>query len=89
MIDILTTESTNSEGLLELTHNYGTENDPEYKITNGNTDPHRGFGHLCMSVDNIELVCEKMEANGVKFQKRLTDGRRMFDALLLLRKEIN
>ncbi|KAK9380790.1 Glyoxalase/Bleomycin resistance protein/Dihydroxybiphenyl dioxygenase [Kockiozyma suomiensis] len=68
-------EWTDREGLLELTHNYGTENDPEYKITNGNTDPHRGFGHLCMSVDNIELVCEKMEANGVKFQKRLTDGR--------------
>lgn len=33
---------TNREGIIELTHNYGTEDDPNYKITNGNTDPHKG-----------------------------------------------
>lgn len=38
------------EGLIELTHNYGTENDPEYKVNNGNSEPHRGFGHTCISV---------------------------------------
>lgn len=38
------------EGLIELTHNYGTENDAEYKVNNGNTEPHRGFGHTCISV---------------------------------------
>eukprot|EP01031_Cornospumella_fuschlensis_P044355 gene44355-54241_t len=31
---------------LELTHNYGTEDDPNYKVNNGNVEPHRGFGHL-------------------------------------------
>lgn len=41
---------TDREGLIELTHNYGTENDPEYKVNNGNAEPHRGFGHTCISV---------------------------------------
>lgn len=64
-----------SEGVLELTHNYGTENDPEYKINNGNEDPYRGFGHICFSVDNIVAAEERLLANGVKFQKKLSDGR--------------
>ncbi|KAK7747253.1 Lactoylglutathione lyase [Cytospora paraplurivora] len=63
------------EGLIELTHNYGTENDPEYKINNGNTEPHRGFGHTCISVDNIQAACQRIEDAGYKFQKKLTDGR--------------
>ena len=29
---------TDREGLLELTHNYGTEGDPNYTINNGNDD---------------------------------------------------
>lgn len=41
---------TDREGLIELTHNYGTENDPEYKVNTGNAEPHRGFGHTCISV---------------------------------------
>lgn len=62
-------------GILELTHNYGTESDPEYKINNGNEEPHRGFGHICFSVPKIEAECERLESLGVKFKKRLTDGR--------------
>lgn len=65
----------NREGVLELTHNYGTENDPNYKINNGNQEPHRGFGHICFSVDNIEKTSDVLLTNGVKFQKKLTDGR--------------
>ena len=41
------------EGLIELTHNYGTENDPDYKVATGNSEPGKGFGHTCISVDNI------------------------------------
>ncbi|EOD47187.1 putative lactoylglutathione lyase protein [Neofusicoccum parvum UCRNP2] len=66
---------TDREGIVELTHNYGTENDPEYKIVNGNTEPHKGFGHLCISVDNIQAACQRLEDAGYKFQKKLTDGR--------------
>lgn len=63
------------EGLIELTHNYGTENDPNYKVTTGNAEPHRGFGHTCISVDNIQAACQRIEDAGYKFQKKLTDGR--------------
>lgn len=63
------------QGVLELTHNYGTESDPDYKVNNGNTEPHRGFGHTCISVDNIQAACDEWEKQGVKFQKKLTDGR--------------
>ncbi|KAF2802500.1 glyoxylase I [Mytilinidion resinicola] len=66
---------TDREGLIELTHNYGTENDPNYKIVNGNSEPHRGFGHTCISVDNIQAACKRLEDAGVKFQKKLADGK--------------
>ncbi|KAL0469506.1 lactoylglutathione lyase [Neurospora intermedia] len=63
------------EGLIELTHNYGTESDPNYKINNGNVEPHRGFGHTCISVDNLQAACQRLEDAGYKFQKKLSDGR--------------
>ncbi|KAJ7471126.1 glyoxylase I [Mycena latifolia] len=66
---------TDREGIIELTHNYGTESDPEYKIVNGNTEPYRGFGHVCVSVDNIQAACARLEGAGYRFQKKLTDGR--------------
>jgi len=61
-------------GILELTHNHGTENDPAFTYHNGNTDP-RGFGHICISVPDVKVACERFEKLGVDFQKRLTDGR--------------
>lgn len=63
------------EGLIELTHNYGTETDPNYKVTTGNSEPHKGFGHTCISVDNLHAACQRIEDAGYKFQKKLTDGR--------------
>ncbi|HDS1039154.1 TPA: lactoylglutathione lyase [Stenotrophomonas maltophilia] len=61
-------------GVLELTHNHGTEtqNGPVYH--DGNSDP-RGFGHICVSVPELESACQRFEDLGVPFQKRLTDGR--------------
>ncbi|KAI1118286.1 lactoylglutathione lyase [Nemania sp. NC0429] len=63
------------EGVVELTHNYGTEDDASYAINNGNKEPHRGFGHLCVSVDNIQAACRRLEEAGYAFQKKLADGR--------------
>jgi lactoylglutathione lyase len=63
------------EGLIELTHNYGTENDPNYKVATGNSDPGKGFGHTCISVDNIQAACKRIEDAGYTFHKKLTDGR--------------
>ena len=61
-------------GVLELTHNHGTELEAETPYHNGNTEP-RGFGHLCVSVPDVNAACARFEALGVTFQKRLTDGR--------------
>ncbi|MBA1192935.1 lactoylglutathione lyase [Pseudomonas entomophila] len=61
-------------GVLELTHNHGTENEESAVYHDGNSDP-RGFGHICVSVPDIKAACERFEALEVPFQKRLTDGR--------------
>lgn len=62
-------------GILELCHNHGVEHDHNYTLNNGNGKEHRGFGHICISVDNIEECEKKLLADGVKFQKKLADGR--------------
>jgi lactoylglutathione lyase len=61
-------------GVLELTHNHGTENEEGAVYHDGNSDP-RGFGHICVSVPDIKAACERFEKLEVPFQKRLTDGR--------------
>ena len=60
-------------GVLELTHNHGTEEHAETPYHNGNTDP-RGFGHICFSVPDIKVACARFEKLGVSFQKRLGEG---------------
>jgi len=61
-------------GVLELTHNYGSENQPGPLYHDGNSDP-RGFGHICISVPDVSAACARFEQLGVTFQKRLADGR--------------
>ena len=65
---------TDREGIIELTHNYGTESS-DWKACNGNRDHGKGFGHVCVSVDNIQAACKRLEDAGYKFQKKLSDGR--------------
>jgi lactoylglutathione lyase len=62
------------EGLLELTWNYGTEKEEGKVYHDGNAEP-QGFGHICVSVDDLEKACERFEEKGVEWKKRLTDGR--------------
>lgn len=69
------THWTDRQGVLELTHNYGTEHDDNFKIANGNSEPGKGFGHICISVDNIQAACQRIEDEGYAFHKKLSDGR--------------
>eukprot|EP00753_Platysulcus_tardus_P017065 PLAT6246.1.p1 GENE.PLAT6246.1~~PLAT6246.1.p1 ORF type:complete len:188 (-),score=93.82 PLAT6246.1:192-755(-) len=59
---------------VELTHNHGTEDDEDFAYHNGNSEP-RGFGHLCVLVDDVYAACDALEAEGVEFQKKPDDGR--------------
>ncbi|KAG0175377.1 Lactoylglutathione lyase [Apophysomyces sp. BC1034] len=62
-------------GVLELTHNWGTENDADFSYSNGNSEPGRGFGHIAILVDDLHKACERFEQLNVKFIKRLQDGK--------------
>ena len=59
---------------LELTHNWGTEAQPDFKHHPGNT-PGDGFGHLAFAVTNLEEACARLDAAGVAFKKRPQDGK--------------
>ncbi|TYJ02985.1 hypothetical protein E1A91_A13G267200v1 [Gossypium mustelinum] len=60
---------------IELTHNWGTESDPEFKgYHTGNSEP-RGFGHIGITVDDVNKACERFERLGVEFVKKLDAGK--------------
>ncbi|WP_290647809.1 lactoylglutathione lyase [Aquisalimonas sp.] len=62
------------EAVLELTHNWGTENDPQFSYHNGNDAP-QGFGHIGFAVPEVEAACQRFDELGVEFVKRPNDGK--------------
>lgn len=69
----LTAYVSRQRGILELTHNYGTENDTDFSYHDGNSDP-RGFGHICFAVPDLAKAVAWFDENNVVFQKRPEDG---------------
>jgi lactoylglutathione lyase len=61
-------------GVLELTHNWGTENDAAFKYHDGNAQP-QGFGHICVSVPNLDAAVAWFDENAVTFVKRPDQGK--------------
>ncbi|KAF8269258.1 Glyoxalase/Bleomycin resistance protein/Dihydroxybiphenyl dioxygenase [Lactarius quietus] len=72
----------NREGILELTHNHGTESLEATPYHSGNTEP-KGYGHIAITVANVEEACARFERLGVPFKKRLTDGKMRHIAFIL------
>ena len=64
-----TTWTFSQRAMLELTHNWGTENDSNFSYHNGNTEP-QGFGHIGFSVPDVYAAAARFEKLGVKFVKK-------------------
>ena len=71
--DLSVDEVFSRPGLLELTHNWGTEDEVGFVTSSGNEDP-KGFGHICLSVPDIEAAFARFEHADVKIRKRLGEG---------------
>ncbi|MFB4204009.1 Lactoylglutathione lyase [wastewater metagenome] len=72
--DARTTWTFGREAMLELTHNWGTEDDPAFSYHNGNDEP-QGYGHIGITVPDVYEAAERLERLDVPFVKRPDDGR--------------
>lgn len=61
-------------GILELTHNWGTETDADFKYHDGNAQP-QGFGHICFSVPDLDGAVRWFDENQVVYVKRPEQGK--------------
>ena len=61
-------------GLLELTHNWGTEADAAFRYHDGNAQP-QGFGHICFSVPDLDAAVAWFDENQVVYVKRPEQGK--------------
>jgi len=60
--------------MLELTHNWGSEDDPDVTYHSGNEEP-KGFGHIGFAVPDLNAACARFDDLGVSYVKRPEDGK--------------
>ncbi|KAM0283120.1 hypothetical protein ACHAQH_002600 [Verticillium albo-atrum] len=70
------------QGLLELTHNYGTELDEGYTISNGNQKPYLGFEHLGITVDDVEQTVAQLAGIQVRGQIKIAGSNKLQQAVV-------
>ena len=70
------THCMNTPGCIELTWNYGTENEDGRVYNTGNADggARGGFGHVGIAVPNVYEACERFRDLGVEFHKSPNSG---------------
>jgi len=61
-------------GILELTHNWGTEADPGFNYHDGNAQP-QGFGHICFSVPDLDAAVRWFDEQQLTYVKRPEQGK--------------
>lgn len=61
-------------GILELTHNWGTEDQADFAYHNGNAQP-QGFGHICFAVPDLAKAVAWFDSNAVDYVKRPEQGK--------------
>ena len=61
-------------GVLELTHNWGSEAQADFKYHDGNAQP-QGFGHICFSVPDLDAAVAWFDQHQVPFVKRPDQGK--------------
>jgi lactoylglutathione lyase len=73
-IDERTAWTFAQRGILELTHNWGTESDADFKYHDGNAQP-QGFGHICFSVPDLDAAVKWFDDNQITYVKRPDQGK--------------
>lgn len=61
-------------GILEFTHNWGTEADASFRYHDGNAQP-QGFGHICFSVPDLDAAVRWFDEQGLTYVKRPEQGK--------------